>query len=135
MQRGKAGWDTPLIEPNPRREAWEASQRLGPPVTLGAAERRVVEAAICQTAEIREWHIHALNVRTNHVHIVVSAEVKPEQVMGSLKAWCTKRLREAGLVASDAQVWSRHGSTPHLWREEQVVAACEYVVDGQGADL
>ncbi|MFN0146902.1 MAG: hypothetical protein ACKVT1_10340 [Dehalococcoidia bacterium] len=133
-QRSLAGPDAPLLDPNPRREAWEAGQRLDAPVTLRAAERRAVDAAIRQTAEVRDWYIHALNVRTNHVHVVVSAEMAPELVMGSLKAWCTKLLGEAGLVATGAKVWSRHGSTRYLWREEQVVAACQYVVKGQGAD-
>jgi hypothetical protein len=96
MQRGLTGPDAPPLDPNPRREGWEASQRLDPPVTLGGAEWQVVDAAIRETAAIREWHVYALNVRTNHVHIVVSAEIPPEPLMGSLKAWCTKRLRGAG---------------------------------------
>lgn len=135
MQRGLTGPGAPMLDRNPQREAWEASRRLGQPVTLGRAERQVVDGAIRETAATREWPVHALNGRTNHVHVVVSVEIPPERVMGSLKAWYTKRLREAGLIATGAKVWSRHGSTTYLWRDEQVTAACEYVVEGQGADL
>jgi hypothetical protein len=79
--------------------------------------------------------LHAVNVRTNHVHLVVSANLTPEQVLTSLKAWCTRRLREAGLVAEGFKPWSRHGSTRYLWRTDQIEAAVSYVLEGQGSDL
>jgi len=39
---------------------------------LGTAERTVVEKAIEKVCEVRAYHLYALNVRTNHVHLVVS---------------------------------------------------------------
>jgi hypothetical protein len=41
--------------------------------------------------------LHALNVRTNHVHTVVTASRKPEQVLNGLKANATRQLRNEGL--------------------------------------
>ena len=44
-------------------------------------------------------------------------------------------LREEGLYAQDAPLWSRHGSTRYLWKPPQVENACRYVADSQGEDL
>ncbi len=55
--------------------------------------------------------------------------------MDSFKAYATKALRAAGLAAVEQSVWSRHGSTRYLWAEEHVVAAVEYVDNGQGGEL
>ncbi len=55
--------------------------------------------------------------------------------MNTLKAYATRALRKAGLLAPDAKAWSRHGSTKYLWTEEHIAAAVEYVIDGQGGEL
>src|SRR5262245_12166180 len=49
-----------------------------PPVMLDDEERRIVQSTIREHCEIRGWHLFALAVRTNHVHIVVSASVSPK---------------------------------------------------------
>ncbi len=57
----------------PQSEAWERhnrKQRKAEPFILGARERRAVQKAIRETCTIREWHLHALNVRTDHVHVI-----------------------------------------------------------------
>ena len=102
---------------------------------LEQAHREAVDAAIRDVSAHRGWTLHALNVRTNHVHLVVSAGLTPEQVMTSLKAWSTRRLRETGLIADGFKPWSRHGSTRYLWRGDQVEAACCYVLDAQDGGL
>ncbi|MBI5949900.1 MAG: hypothetical protein HY875_17320 [Chloroflexi bacterium] len=77
------------------------------------------------------WELLALNVRNEHVHVVMRSEVEPEVVMGSLKRWATRALIEAGERRQGQKVWSRHGSTRYLWTEESVELACRYVTDGQ----
>ncbi|MGE3781017.1 MAG: hypothetical protein AB7F89_27760 [Pirellulaceae bacterium] len=44
----------------------------------------------------RGWAVHALNVRPNHVHVVVEGPEHPKAVMSTLKAWATCQLREGG---------------------------------------
>ena len=117
-----------------RRRAMAASLKNETPM-LTADRRTVVEAAIRKVCETKEWELHALNVRTNHVHVVVSALDKPEQVLRTFKSWATRRLRESGLSGKDDALWSRHGSTVHLWDAKDVEGACAYVIEGQGADL
>ncbi len=103
--------------------------------TLDESAREGVLSAMLETARFRGWTMHALHVRTNHVHAVVSAYEKPEKVMSDLKSYATRRLREIGLAQSDENVWTRHGSTRYLWKDGAVAAAVGYVSQGQGEAL
>ncbi|HQA44241.1 MAG TPA: transposase, partial [Phycisphaerae bacterium] len=86
--------------------------------------------------EIRNWGLTALNVRSNHVHAIVYAPTAtPKQVMEQLKAWTTRRLREAGLLGSDQQVWTEGGSKRALYTEQALSNAIRYVFEEQGPDL
>jgi len=122
--------------PDTQRERDESRRLRHPPVALDAAARQIVHATIVAHCAYRSWVILALNVRSNHVHLVVEyAGVRPETVMAQLKAWTTRRVREASLFGPDAVIWTEHGSTRYLWNREGIKAAVEYVTDGQGADL
>ena len=105
------------------------------PVFLGPSQRAVIERTIREVVEHRGWTLHAVNVRTNHVHVVVTAAKEPERVMNDFKAYATRRLAEAGLLPTKAKVWSRHGSTLYLWTEPALLEKCRYVREGQGPDL
>lgn len=83
----------------------------------------------------RNWTLATLNVRTNHVHLVVTADLRPEYVMRSLKSWATRDLVSAGLLEPGTTLWTRHGSTRYLWNAASFEAACAYVRDGQGIEL
>jgi REP element-mobilizing transposase RayT len=100
-----------------------------------SAKRAAVREAVERTAELRGWRVWALNVRTNHVHVALTADGRPEPVMTSLKAWATKGLVAGGLAAHRERVWTRHGSTRYVWDEAGMENVCRYVRDGQGADL
>ncbi len=102
-------------------------------VVLGNSQRAVVTKIIADHCEIRGWSLLACNVRTNHVHVVVGncGTTAPETVMSQLKAWATRRLREAGFIAADARVWTEHGSTRWINDEESLARAVEYVMNGQ----
>ncbi len=75
--------------------------------------------------------IHALNVRTNHVHIVVTGQVEPGRILGDLKRWSTRGLREQRLAGANRLVWAEDGSKRWLWDSKAVAAACEYTLNGQ----
>ncbi|MBK9613593.1 transposase [Candidatus Amarobacter glycogenicus] len=73
--------------------------------------RRTVETAIARKCAQHDWDLLALNVRTNHVHVVVVGSGTKERVLADLKAQAARALREAGLADQYADVWSHHGST------------------------
>jgi REP element-mobilizing transposase RayT len=125
-------YGTPDMPANAKLMEDEGIELKSPAVTLDVAKRAVVERAIREVCEHRGYLLHAVNVRTNHVHSVVAAHCKPEHVMDSFKAYATRRLRETGLMSPDVKIWARHGSTPYLWTEEQVERAIDYTMNGQG---
>lgn len=129
------GGGTRELGTNVPRERDERRRLVGPPLTLSEAMRTAAARAISDVCLHYGWQLHALNVRTNHVHVVVSGGAPPERMMNAFKAWATRRFRESGLVTPGTKVWTRHGSTRYLWAEPDVVAAAAYVLEGQGPDL
>lgn len=103
-----------------------------PEYKLDEARRQVVLRTILEVAQHRKWKIWAVHVRTNHVHIVVSASAMPEKVMIDFKAWASRRLREAFGEDVDRDRWTQHGSTRYLWNEIALAEKIVYVLDGQG---
>jgi REP element-mobilizing transposase RayT len=132
VDRHRNRYGSPRI---PERPPWlgvNAGLLKHPPVTLDAARRTAVEAAVRETCDIREWRLRACNVRTNHVHAVVTARCEPEKVMTALKANATRFMREAGCWTGDYSPWAEGGSKRYLWTEASVQNAVVYVVEGQG---
>lgn len=125
----------PPVEPNPIRVATERAAMKNETPNFTQRHRHVITDAVHGVCEYRAWALHALNVRTNHVHVVVSTNGTPEVAMNTLKAWSTRRLREAGLAGPEERLWARHGSTRYLWNEKDLEDAVEYVIEGQGPDL
>ena len=106
------------------------------PFRLDASTAAAVEASVRETAEHRGWLVHAVNARTNHVHVVVSAPTRAERVMNAFKANATRVLRAQDQLPPDrSHVWSRHGSTRYLWDDDQLASAIDYVTNQQGASL
>lgn len=101
------------------------------PMLLCEDSRVLVAATVREHCEFKRWTLHALNVRTNHVHVVVRYEGDPNVPLGQFKSWTTRRLREAGLCAPDQPVWTRRGSTRYLWKPEHVLGAIDYVMNRQ----
>ena len=94
-ERGWVARPGEFREPDVQRT--DAARRLmtEPPLTLDLEQRRVVEDTIAAHCRIRGWRLHAVNARTQHIHVVVTApERRPEVVMDQFKAWCTWRLKE-----------------------------------------
>lgn len=93
------------------------------PVKLDGSRRPIVEDA-------------AINVRTNHVHLVVWIhDANPADALRDFKAYSTRTLRKHGLWKFEHGPWVDSGSKRYLWKESSVHAACDYVVNGQGDDL
>ncbi|MEM7682032.1 MAG: class I tRNA ligase family protein [Planctomycetota bacterium] len=125
----------PYVPENAAYEQADQNNMAGDAVTLDEAQRKAVLSAIQEVCAHRGWGLYAANVRTNHVHLVVSADASPEKVMGDCKAYATRRLREQGLSSSEERTWTRHGSTRYLNDDHSLAAARQYVVEEQGEDL
>jgi REP element-mobilizing transposase RayT len=128
-------YGAPRIAPNPRLQQAEIQELKHPPLKLDGRQRPVIEQVIREVCTTRGYWLRAINVRTNHVHTVVSAAVKPERVLHAFQAYATRKLRQTDLLSADVKPWTRHGSTRYLWKERHVERAIDYVVNGQGDDL
>lgn len=124
--------NTPIIHRAPSLEAFEREHMNEEPLHLTPQQRQLLDATFREVCTHRRWLVHALNVRMTHTHIVVTApEHNPERIMGDLKAWGTRRLRESDLAAGRTNIWSRHGSTRWLWDRPSFDGAVDYVLNRQ----
>lgn len=105
------------------------------PILLDRPMRMVTRKAICEVATHNDWTIHSVGVRTNQVHVVISGEARPDAMRNAMKARATRLLRESDLISPTTEPWSRGGSKLYLWNDEEIAAACRYVVEGQGDEL
>jgi REP element-mobilizing transposase RayT len=102
-----------------------------PRFLLTKGMRLVLREAVPEFCKRRSVELRALHVGQNHVHLVIEASGKPEQLLNWVKAKSTSRLKEQGLVGQTQKVWARHGSTRYLWNEDQSRTAAQYVLTGQ----
>ncbi|MGH9970933.1 MAG: transposase [Pyrinomonadaceae bacterium] len=123
------------LPPNRQRKQYEQRLRALPPVKLNSRRRAAVEKGIRETCTIRKWLLRAFNIRTNHVHTVVSANSPAWCVLNALKANATSCLREAGCWRSGRSPWASRGSKRRLWTEKQLSDAIAYVLYDQGEPL
>lgn len=128
-------YGTPYIPLNHPWHGYNERMLKLAPVKLNARRRAAIDNAISETCELRNWRLRACNVRTNHVHVVVSASCDPEIVLHAFKSNATRHMREAGYWKSSDTPWASKGSKRWLWTAKQLQAAIAYVQDGQGVPL
>jgi REP element-mobilizing transposase RayT len=119
------------IQPaNPLFVEMARSEMKEPEFRLSVSHRQIVEETIRDHCCKRDWHLHAVNARSNHVHVVVTAAgYKPETVRDQFKAWCTRRLKDAGVTRT--RFWTEGGSRRWINHEDDLEAAIVYVIDAQ----
>ena len=129
-------YQSPYISPNERWHKYNSGQLKHESVELNATQRQSVETAIRETCAMRNWSLRALNVRTNHAHIVVSiGETKPERALNAFKANATRQMRQDACWHQQNSPWADKGSKRYLWNERSVERAVDYVINGQGDEL
>jgi hypothetical protein len=96
-RQGHNIYGAPRIPASEKLEGSDRSQLKYPPVKLDASHRNVVEQAIREVCANRGYNLRAVNVRTNHVHTVVSAQLHPDLIMNAFKAYATRLLRRTGI--------------------------------------
>jgi REP element-mobilizing transposase RayT len=129
-------YQSPYLPPSDRRRIRNEHELKSDSLTLDGKQRKSVARAIRETCTYRHWRLHASNVRTNHVHVVVSiGQRKPETALNALKANATRQMREDGHWKESHSPWADKGSNRYLWNERSLALAIDYVINGQGEDL
>lgn len=128
-------YKTPHIPQDHRWHDYNRRRLNSEPLVLTTHQRETVESAIRDVCLHRRWHLYALNVRTNHVHVVVAiGAIRPERALNAFKAYATRRLRERNQWRESHSPWADKGSNRYLWTERSLGLAIEYVIHGQGGE-
>ena|SRR5215831_9233710 len=129
-------YQAPYLAPSDVRYRHDQCLLRSEPLVLDGAQRKSVISAVEDVCEHRHWFLHALNVRTNHVHAVISiGDADPDRALNDLKAYATRRLRRDALWKQNHSPWADRGSKRRLWNERSIALAVDYVLNGQGGDL
>ena len=121
------GWQmpAPALELECHARMTEDSVRLNP------LERKTVEIQVAETCQHRGWTLHAVNCRSNHIHVVVTAfNTKPKKVRIDLKAYATRSLR-SNYDSDRENWWAERGSIRHIHNESTLEAAIMYTLVAQ----
>jgi REP element-mobilizing transposase RayT len=124
-----------MMEADAKRVLAERELMDQPPYEMDRIRREAVLAALLERCTERKWSLLAAHVRTNHVHIVVEADARPERIMNDVKSYASRCLNGLSLDEPNRKRWARHGSTRWLWEAENVAAAIRYVVEEQGEPM
>jgi REP element-mobilizing transposase RayT len=121
------GWQ----EPDPIRKLEAEARMTEDACILTAEQRQIVEAQVSETCAHRGWMLHAVNCRSNHIHVVVTAnQTEPKRVRNDIKAWCTRRLKER-TDADRENWWAERGSQRQIYDEDRLARVIEYVLEAQ----
>ena len=125
--------------PDPAREDRAREMMAEPAVRLTPEQREIVTQAVRDHCRIKGWQLHAVNVRSNHVHVVLTCPCPGEQARDQFKQWAGRRLSDhAGLTTPVAQKagrrrWFTEGGDVRPIDDERYFAnAVEYVTELQG---
>jgi REP element-mobilizing transposase RayT len=113
----------------------ERRKMLQDPYVLDEAARQLVLVAIQRHCAYRGWNLLAAHVRSNHVHVIVEAETRPERIMNEFKSYASRELNQLTREGPDRKRWAWHGSTRWLWNDQDVQSVLHYVVDEQGEPM
>ena len=121
------GWQLP----SPALELAAAAEMTEDACRLNEEQRESVERQISETCRYRDWHLHAVNCRSNHIHVVVSASgVVPKKIRIDLKAWATRCLKDK-FDAHRENWWAERGSIRYINDDDSLEATIVYTLEGQ----
>ena len=129
--RGWRHWKKGAQQPQPRLEAWCKNQMKEKAVFLDEDHRKIVDDVIYKHSSIRGWKLHAVSVRSNHAHVVVTVIPKIgnqkfreadgiKRVRDELKANGTRVLRRCNKPITNEKVWTKGGDIEFIDTDEDL---------------
>ena len=118
--------------PQPRLEQWRRERLNHPVLMLTTDQRLAVENVIRAHSDYRDWKLWAVSCRSNHVHVVVTAQPHSgKQVRDQFKANATRVLRESWQEFAGRPVWTVGGDWQCINTDEDLETVTTYVSDAQ----
>jgi REP element-mobilizing transposase RayT len=114
------------------REEAIRSRLSWPGYTLDSFNQRFTLIAIREVCSEKDWDLLAAHVRSTHVHSVITAPIHPRYIRAALKRRASTIICQGRRERRGTRRWTAGGSSRYLWTLDQVKAAVDYVVRGQG---
>jgi REP element-mobilizing transposase RayT len=137
-ERGWTRWHKGENLSQPLLVDWCREQMTEQAIFFDQRQRELVNATIVTHCSLRDWQLHAVNCRTNHCHVVVTANgYNGETVRDQFKLWSTRQLKDDERSRANGggrlreRWWTRKGSVRLLFDEESLSAAIEYALQAQ----
>ncbi len=126
-RRGAAGFELPNSSfKEAAKDKMKESSFL-----LTASDREVVEKTVRKHCEVRGWELHAVNARSNHVHVVVtSPDYDPAIVSNQLKAWSSRLLKKTSYPDRE-RFWTERSGRRWINHESDLDSVIVYVLEAQ----
>jgi len=143
--RGWVKWHQGRQPPDPPLRLEALARMTDEACRLSPIERQLVEETVKEHCRLRNWTLHAVNCRSNHLHVVVTADRHPDEVREQLKAWTVRKLKQhrsegsagineaEGAPAMRERWWAERGSKRYLNDDDSLEAAILYVREAQDA--
>lgn len=100
-----------MVEPESHRVSSDCGRMLQSAYRLGPTQRNTVLSALRERCIKQKWTLLAAHVRSSHVHVVVTADARPERIMNDLKSFASRRLNELTLETARSKTldsaWQR----------------------------
>ena len=129
--RGWRKWKAGQQQPQPLLENWCRDRMKEKPVTLTDTQREAVDKTIREHASIRGWELHACSVRSNHVHVAVTAAAPPKRVRDQFKANGTRVLREPPNPITNEKIWTKGGDIEFIDTDDDLEQVVIYITEAQ----
>ena len=140
--RGWKHWQKGEQLPQPRLEDWCTGRMKEKAVLLNEQQRKVAENVIREHADIRGWELHAVSVRSNHVHVVTTVVPKTgnqehrvadgiKRVRDELKANATRVLKRLANPIANEKVWTKGGDIQFIDSDDDLELVVIYVNEAQ----
>ncbi|MCX7121531.1 MAG: transposase [Gammaproteobacteria bacterium] len=128
-------YGTPRIEGDRNFCEMKKNKMRYAPFMLNTEQRINVMQTVISVCNYCEWRLFAVNVRTNHIHIVVQSQNTPEYVMNKIKAYASRHLNILNPENKERSYWARHGSTIPVLSRDYFYFLMDYVVNQQGSKI
>ncbi len=121
---------TPVDADNPALENYAKTIMKGKPVYLNEEQAKALLEQCQETARFRHWHLVAVAILINHIHLIVGVDGDPDpaDLLRDFKAYGSRRLNRQWPKPADGSWWAESGSRRRLKLDENVVAVTEYVM-------
>jgi len=133
-EAGSRRWDSQYIEPNEALYNYMSNRLNEPCVQFSSAKRALVHDSFMETSRRFGWEIDALNVREDHVHIVIFTPggKRPDEIVRKLKTGATYALYNAGRRQIGSRVWTKMFSSTLGWDIGFWRGVISYTLEEQG---